>query len=233
MWYYGYTLFERGNMMDNAKLVERIQKLLELGDATQNNSDTEAKEVLLKAHELMAKYNLSKAEINAKKEKTNEFVFTDCDTPQRARFQIYLSNVIANAFRCKAAFYGRGKYVTMFGLEEDTIAAKLAYEFAAVQLKKCSARMMYGRKKNGLPTGGGVYNTYVDGFIIGLKDELDKQCVALKVLPPEGLEDKYMEKVTGKPVTINRRESTADINVFNQGYKDGSNLFAEQKRVEA
>ena len=45
--------------MDNSKIVEKIKGLLALGDKSRNTEEAEAEAALLKAQELMAKYNIS------------------------------------------------------------------------------------------------------------------------------------------------------------------------------
>ena len=114
-------------MEDKSVIIDRIKRLLALGDKSRNNSEAEAKAAMLKAHELMAKYDikLDTAEVG-----NIEYKHLQCESKWNMGFRKPLAVIIAKNFRCETYLMGRGGSVVFFGHDTDATIAKNVFEFA-------------------------------------------------------------------------------------------------------
>ncbi len=107
---------------------DKIRKLLALS----NNSDEfEAKDALLKAQELMAKYNMVVDGQEKKREIINDYVKTSF---RMVRNHGILAGIIALNFRTIAYF--RGAEIHYLGYREDVMASMNCTEYALEQIEK-------------------------------------------------------------------------------------------------
>ena len=102
------------------KIIEKIEKLIALSGSDNEN---EAKAAMLKAQELMAKYEIEQDRIDPKRKKERPVV---CFTSPMFRddWCVDVGSLIANNFRCRAIISQRrnsgGAYrLKFFGFEED------------------------------------------------------------------------------------------------------------------
>lgn len=80
----------------------------------------------------------------------------------------------------------------------------------------------------------GVYNSFVDGFLVGLKKELDKNCTALKITVAEEVNtefDKFMAEKGAGTFKTKKRNAPVDTCAFLQGVVEGSTIM-QRKQVE-
>ena len=208
--------------MDNSKIVEKIKGLLALGDKSRNPEEAEAKAALLKAHELMAKYNIS---IEMTDEEKTAYVHEQCESKWNMGFRKPLASIIAQNFRCELYFKGNGGPVVFFGHATDARIARevfeFAYNFAIKEGNRCYNKCyQMGRNTQG------VFNSYVRGFLAGLKQKLDEQSTALMVVTPEDVKTKFEELSKNfKPGSGGIRNTGFDSESYHQGVTDGRTVM--------
>lgn len=171
--------------MDNTnnKIIDKIQKLLALGD--HNPNENEAQAAILKAHELMAEHAISS--VDAKGEEISCST-ESCEHKGNRKFRRSLASIIASNFRCHN--YTSDGRVTLFGRESDVRIAKEAFEYAYSYAYRESSRLYNEYRKRGL-NAYGIVNSYAIGFIHGLKEKLDAQSTALMVITPPDVHGEY------------------------------------------
>lgn len=178
-------------MNASEKILSKIEKLLSL--AGNNPCEAEAKAALLKAQKLMAEYNVSEESLNGTKV---EYIL-EITNVKACTLMNALSVVIGNSFACRPII--SNKYIHFFGYAVNVQAAKTAFEFAAKCMKKGGnkatrdAGIEPGHKGASL-----IYNAYCSGFFRGVKDSLDEQCVALKIVVPQDVNDELDKRFNPK-----------------------------------
>lgn len=196
------------------KITDKIQKLLAL--AGNNPSEEEAKAALLKAQKMMAEYNLSQSDLSG--EEKIQYGLEPCKVRVNPRSKV-MSTIIANSFACKAIIID--KKINFFGREGNAKAAKSSMEFIH---KVMEHGMSVECRKYGLSTSQSgaslIYNAYAQGFLNGLKQALDSQCVALAIVIPQDVKEEFDKEFP------NRRSTSARM-VGGQQYGD-SYLKGEQ-----
>lgn len=214
-------------MKDKEKLLETVRRLFNLADTSRNNSDEEAKSAMLKAQELMAKYGLTLEDIS--EENKPEYSHEMCETKWNYGYRTALATVISENFRCRC--YIAGKSVYMVGHPADARIAKSTFEFAYQYIMREGNSLYNKRYQMKMPTKG-VFNSYAIGFILGLKESLEKQCRALKIITPSDVND-YFENMTQEWETRPSKimNSRLDASSFKKGISDG-NSFMEKTKLE-
>lgn len=213
--------------MNNDKIIEKIKGLLALSDKSKNSSEAEAEAALLKAHELMAKYNVS---IDISEEEKKSYVHETCESKWNMSFRKPLANIIADNFRCET--YLHGGSVVFFGHATDARVAREVFEFAYSFAMKEGNRCYNKNYQMGRNTQG-VFNSYVRGFLNGLKQKLGEQSVALMVVTPPDVKEKF-EEITADFKTDNRgmRNNGFDSDAYQQGVQDGRTVM-NGRRLES
>lgn len=208
--------------MNNEKIIEKIKGLLALGDKSRNCEETEAEAALLKAHELMAKYNIS---VELTEEEKISYVHEQCESKWNMGFRKPLARIIANNFRCEIYLRGNGGPVVFFGHSTDARIAREAFEFAYSFAMKEGNRCYNKNYQMGRPTQG-VFNSYVRGFLKGLEQKLGEQSTALMVVTPPDVKDKYneMSKNFGRG-SGGMRDTGFDREAYSQGVTDGRTVL--------
>lgn len=206
------------------KTIDRIKKLLEL--AANNPSEQEAAAAALAAQRLIAQYHIDNDELMT--EVTEENIEEIKSTNFKGNpWAIALAHVVADNFRCRLYFSYRGtrnywtgrtskddQRVVFMGYETDATAASETFNHLFEVGKKLAdkecrkARQMYG-------TASGVKNSFLLGFVNGIQDELEKQCVALVLVTPKEVND-YADDVTAGFKAAN----TSIRNAYNDGFYD-------------
>lgn len=217
------------NILNREKIIEKIKGLLALGDKSRNCEEHEAEAALLKAHELMAKYNIT---IEVTEEEKMSYVHEVCSSKWNMGFRKPLAVVIARNFRCETYLRGNGGSVVFFGHEMDARIAREAFEFAYAFAMKEGNRCYNKNYQMGRNTQG-VFNSYVRGFIKGLEQKLGEQSTALMVVTPQDVKDKYEEM--SKDFTRGSggiRDTGFDRDAFQQGVSDGRTVL-NGRRLES
>lgn len=198
-------------------IMDKIQKLFALAGNNPNREEAEA--ALLKAQELMAKYNIKVAKQGNKKE---ECVLKVVEKHARLRkaARNHLTVIIAKAFAVKCIIYM--DHPAFFGYTHNAEAAASAFVF-------CANAMHHGGSKAGMDAhrSTGVnwtyaYNSYTLGFMDGLKSKFDEQCKALMIVVPQDVTTNFSNRF---PSTKTCRRSGVHggraNDIYSQGYTDG------------
>lgn len=167
--------------MDMQKVVRDL-----LARAESTNYEHEAKEAILKAHELIAKYNV----VLDEGQKPEEIIFKVCEHPGNASFREYLASIIAANFRVKG-FIPKGT-IGFLGHRSDVMVAKEVFEYTYRFADLKSRRIVDDLRRRHMDTTG-VRQSYVLGFCQGLQEKLEMQSQLLAVVLPKDVEDKFQE----------------------------------------
>ena len=221
-------------MMENThdekieKVLEKVKKLFAL--AGNNPSEAEAQAAALRAQELIAKYNLTITDEDEKLEMTESSFVTGVDKS----WKYGLAAVIEKNFRVKSYWIGKRK-VVFYGYKQDTEVAREVFQYLFKVCEKNARRecrksyQMYGTEK-------GVYYSYTRGFITGIGQKLDEQCVALMIVTPPEVNDQWEEfKVQQNMGTLGKVSRNGSDGfrrgVYEQGVVDGR-LAMNERRLE-
>ena len=215
------------NDIKMTKIADKIQKLLSL--AGNNPSAEEAKAALLKAQQLMAEYNMSEADLTGEEQIKYSLEFCKCRVNPRSK-QICV--IIANAFACKVIIHM--DKICFFGREDNAKAAQSAMDYIHRVLERGMNEEVrkHGFKNTSQAGSSMVYNSYARGFIVGLKEELDAQTVALAVIVPEDVKTKFNEKFPRVRETTCRMKSGHYASAYSNGHKAGHSAMAKRS-IEA
>lgn len=214
---------------DLNKIADKIQHLL---DKTVANGATEAEaqSALLMAQKLMAKYNIAEGELSTEEKIT--YTLEQCKVKTNPRSK-WMSCIIANSFAVKVIIYdGR---ICFFGRNTNAMAAKSALEFAHRVMERGMNKACRNHGLSGTADKGAslIYNAYATGFLRGLKEAMDAQTVALAVVVPEDVNQKFHERFPklrqGRSSTMKRGAYEAD---YQQGRTDGSQAM-NRRSLEA
>ena len=215
-------------MTDLNKMAEKIQHLL---DKTVANGATEAEaeQALLMAQKLMAKYNIAEGDIGSGEHIT--YSLESCKVKVNPRSKT-MCLIIADSFAVKVIIHD--SRICFFGRSANAVAAKSALEFAHKVMER---GMTKACRNHGLePSQAGaslIYNAYAVGFLNGLKEAMDAQTVALAVVVPEDVNNKFAEKFPhlrkARNSTWKRGRYDAE---YNQGHSDGGQVM-NKRSLEA
>lgn len=205
--------------MTSEKILTKIKNLLDL--ANNNPNENEAIAAALKAQELMAKYEIDSSAIyDTEKEEKKIFhaTYADNGKHEMKKWKSALSGVIARNFCCEVYF--RGKSVVFYGYKKDAKIAVEVFGFLYEAGNKFAVRYYNKCRKEGKNTQG-VMNTYLMGFVAGIKEVLDKQCTALMIVVPKEVKDSFQVMTSGWKHKSANLKMTADSNTYAQGKIDG------------
>ncbi len=206
-------------------IVEKIKRLLALGDEKRNDADAEAKAAMLKAQELMAKYDISIEECEERNEP--EYAHEMCEHKWDYAYRIPLAHVLAKNFRCMV--YSRGKTIVFMGHPSDAKICKATFEYAYNFIQKRGNQVYNKRYTMGYPTKG-VFNSYANGFITGLKEAFDVQCTALAIVTPPDVVTHFEEISKDWGHKKSKSIDVNDYEVYREGQRDGKS-FMDKKQL--
>lgn len=202
------------------KIIAKINKALALADRSQNSSEHEAISASLFVQKLLAKYNLTMADVTGE-QKEEDVEQTVADVGKGKKWKYGLADVIANNFACKCFSVGT-EQVVFYGYKANIISARRVY----VYLLKVGDRLAKSyAKKYREDNGGadGIYNSFCLGFVGGIRKELEKQCTALSIVVQPKVEEEWKKFSESFGV----RNSTIKLN-DREAYEEG---FVEGKRA--
>ena len=139
------------------------------------------------------------------------------------KWKYALSAIVADNFRCRYFYYGKSS-VIFYGYEKDTEIAAITFKMLFNIGNKESARY-YQKKRlecikcNRRFDGRGIKNAFLNGYLLGIKEALEKQCTALMIVIPKDVEEKY-------------RERTAGFHKISSGFKVRVNSEGEQAKSD-
>ena len=212
------------------KLLNKITNLLKLSE--NNSNENEAQSALLKAQEIMAKYNIEQQELGIKEE--NKKIMKKKIIENKGRIMWYeysLASIISKNFRC--TYYSsrnKGKYnasITILGLEEDVLICSYLFDFAINMLKKFGKEYIKNNS-NENTNNTSLKNVYYNGFIKGLdksfKEQVEQNNWGL-VLVKDALVIQEESKLNIKSIKTSGIKPLYENNngAFNSGFSDGYN----------
>lgn len=208
------------------KTIDKIRKLLAL--SLNNTSAEEATAAALKAQEMMAKNGVTIADLEddagiiAEKIEIAKY---DCGNGHAWKFS--LAHVVAENFRCKNFSYGKST-IAFYGYETDAMAAKEVFAF----LFKMGNKLSYNAAKRVWANTGscaGVANSFLRGFVAGVKSELDKQCVALMIIMAPEVKEQYSDFIKGaKTISTGMRMNGYDREAYSNGFSEGKRAMGKR-----
>lgn len=207
--------------MENKKtIIEKIKKIMAL--AENNPSENEAIAAALKAQKLMAEYHISEQDLGEEITESKIDGLRCVVSGKTQKWKISLAIMLAKNFRCRV--YLRGNDVVFYGFEEDTkICQEVYYSLYKIGVKLSDKLKREMRKEHGTATG--VRNTFCSGFVAGVKSELEKQCIALMIVVPKEVNDKYNEMSAGFRVRNASLKVCNDKNIYDKGFQSGKDAI--------
>lgn len=210
------------------KMVRYVQVLLK--KTVENGcEEAEAAAALMKAHELMAKYNIEESSLEGKSSEDVKAI--RCTHKWNAKWRTQLANVIGKNFRCKV--FRTGGIMTMYGLEKDAQMAVGVFNSAYAFIYR-RAMYHYDRAYAEARPTKGIMASYAMGFINGLSSALNKQSQELMVVMPGLVVQQYEEMSKDfktYAANVNQRLDAYGAAVAAEGRRDGKKFF-DNKRLE-
>lgn len=187
---------ENRNDTKREAIIAKIKKLFAL--AENNPSEKEALAAALKAQKLIADNDVTKDELHVDEEADQTVSDIATESQRYAKWTLSFAAVIAENFRCKSYRCGRHYNGVVYyshhfmGYETDAIAARTTFEalrtigeqLASQKASEC--RRLYG-------TARGVKNSFLTGFMNGVRSELEKQSQELMLVCPTPVKMEYDE----------------------------------------
>lgn len=227
---------------ENNKIIEKIEKLIALSGSDNEN---EAKAAMLKAQELIAKYEIEMNQINPERHKERPVVMYTSPA-FRDDWVIDLASLIARNFRCHAiitrAKYTGGTFRIRFvGFDEDAQISINIFNYAIKVVRKRMSTLRAIYSEAGREFGRNEKMNYVEGFNAGLHVNFEKQkerseSFALALLVPAEVES-FVDNIPGIEIYQERGfERKKEHNLLRKyGYIDGKNFqnAGDKERLEA
>lgn len=229
-------------MKERKDIIERIRKLLALGK--NNDSVKEMTSAVLMAQRLIVKYGIADDELNAYDDTPVEIIGVDAEPLVSARLWWWnLAHLIARNFRCKvweskdvlrSSRTGRAmlaKRFTFYGYEQDARAASLAFNFLYRTGNRLANAAVRELRRKGRPVNG-AYNSYLTGFLGGLRTELERQSMELMVAMPLAVTKRYESEVEKSIKSSRGRELSCDHRwrgLIERGMRDGRDAVRDRK----
>ena len=184
------------------KIIDKIEKLIALSGSDNEN---EAKSAMLKAQELMAKYNIEQDRINPERQEERSVV--SYRSPAfRDDWVIDVGSLIAGNFRCRVVIAkgyktGGSFYLRFFGYEEDAEISINVFNYAVKVIRNRFQTFRAIYAEAGREFGRSEKMSYVSGFCAGLHMNFEEQkkqseSFALALIVPEAVNN-YVDNIPG------------------------------------
>ena len=211
-------------------IIDKIKKCMAL--ASNNPSAEEATSAALMAQKLMAKHGISMVELEEDTSSQESIAESIIWVGQGKAWKFRLSHIIADNFRCKTFSHG-SNIVAFYGYQTDAEAAKEVFS----SLFKLGDKMAERVAHKAWETTGvrkGVYNSWVLGYMAGIKSKLDEQCKALMIVIAPEVNTQYQEFMQDAKVTKSkfRLENGVDRSIYLQGVIAGKNAVSSRELEE-
>lgn len=231
-------------MADRKAIVMRIRKLLALGGG--NPCAEEATSAVLMAQRLIAKYDIADNELSDGE--TADIIEVPTEPLVTARtWRHMLAVTVAAAFRCKVWEqgnrvrpnpYGRSYMrpsMVFYGYPQDAHAAQLAFAYLYRTGNRLANAQVRKMRKADRPVHG-AYNSYITGFLAGLRSELERQSRELMLSMPLAVTERYEAEVAGRLESVKRAQLSCDHRrkwLIEQGLLDGRNAVRSRRLEDA
>jgi len=221
-----------------SKIRNKIMKALAL--AGNNPSEKEAATALLKAQELLAKYNLSFDDIKREgKLGSQRAIHKTVIRKKMNWWEKELATIIADNFRCFAYLSSEGQYrrLVFLGAENDVEVATEVYCFACECVRYHSQAFLNRKEiRRKWKRKHAFKNDYIRGYLSGLQDHFYNQLANEGLLPalikPQTVQaefDKMKVVVEGSSFS-NYADS---IEAQRAGYRDGKRFNQNRTALDS
>lgn len=212
------------------RVIEKIRKCLAL--ANNNPSEEEAKAAALQAQKLLAKYNINMADVTELEQEVEEIVevatwLNEIVKGVARAWKYELAEIVAKNFRCKHFFYGK-RAVVFYGHKTDAEAASEVYKYLFSMGDRIADREAH-KAFHSTGITRGVYNSWVKGYLAGLRNSFDKQCTALMIVIPEDVKEGYAERSKNfRYMNADMRNTSFNNEAYNDGFVTGKGAMAQR-----
>lgn len=214
------------------KIIDKINKLLTLADTSRNPSEHEAISASMKVQKLLAKYNITMADVRgeAEVEEPIEQAISDVGCNDKAQnWRTELALAVANGYACKTYMVGTKNAIVFYGYKADILLARRVYTYlynVGVKL----GRQYVREHRNEWESEYRLYQSFVSGFTNGVRGQLEMNCTALALVCPEKVKEAY--EVMAEDFRHSRigqgRSNTIDANAYLEGEVEGKRALNAQ-----
>lgn len=223
------------NINEKSKIIERIQTLMALGDASKNPYEEEVKTALNMAQNLMKKHNLTLSDIEIKKSSDDSIGTTNSTKHGHITWwERELAKLVAKLFNCQYLLnqgYYHNNSILFVGFKDEAQLANITFD---ILQKVISFRSMLKYKGHRLER-----NAYLSGILQCLTERIQQETfentteetniTAIVVAKDQRIKcwiDKEF-KISHSHYKIPIQESMVD---FFEGYMDGKKLDLNNKK---
>lgn len=177
------------------KVIDKIEKLLALSSSSNEN---EAKAAMVKAQELMAKYEIRREQLNDGEPEERPVVHYT-SMPFRDDWTQYIGTIIAENFRCRLVTVAKSRSggsfrLKFFGYNEDAEICINIFNYAVKVVRKRFVTLRAIYADAGREFGRNEKLNYVLGFCHGLEKNFEEQkaqsqSFALALVTPQAVID--------------------------------------------
>lgn len=175
--------------MQEEKIIQTIRKVLEL--SKNNPSEEEAKAAALKAQELLAKYHIDMKAVESIDIDNIDSIEEVKVHLAAKKWKYKLAHIVADNFRCKHYYIGKGTLV-FYGYKTDADVAAETFKYLFNIGNRLAGRAV-DKVFGETGTSANVYNSFVSGFCAGIQEALGEQCKALMLVTPEDVKTSFAE----------------------------------------
>lgn len=208
-------------MVEN-KVIEKIHKCLML--AKNNPNSQEAESAALMAQKLMKQHDIELSQVEDTLVKEDEIAVEKIATEGKNPWKHMLAGIIAENFRCKNFCYGK-RIVCFYGKSNDAKIAKSVFEFLYKVGHNLAdtTRVKYYRETG---SGSGAYNSFILGYLRGIKDKFDVQRRELMIVIAEDVVNKFDEfMINSKTMKGGMKLGKRITEIYDIGYVEGNSAM--------
>lgn len=211
---------------DMEKVIRKITKLLALSDLERNPSENEAIAASLAVQKLLAKYNMSLADVTGERNSKEDIEQVVADVGTGKKWKYELSDAVADNYACKTFSHGADQII-FYGYKADVLIARRVFIYLFKVGNRLANRYVKQYKEETNWNAAGVYNSFVSGFTNGVRKELQKQCTALALVIQSEVQDSW-EKFSANFRSVNRSVMALDSSAFMEGETEGKRALNAQ-----
>lgn len=209
------------------RIIRRIKGCLAL--SLNNPSAAEAESAALMAQRLMAQHGVTSVDIEGELYQEDKIEISVEDVGAGKAWKFQLANIVAENFRCKTFSYGK-RSIAFYGYSTDAEAAREVFRFLFTLGHRLADREGHKRWRE---TGqrAGVYNSYVTGFMAGIKTKLDEQCKSLMIITPKEVVEEFDEFIKDAKSRNNTRliKDDFDPTAYQNGFTEGKHAMGRRE----
>lgn len=213
------------------KVIEKIEKLLALAGSDNEN---EAKSAMVKAQELMAKYEIGRERVYGKGHGERPVIYLS-GGPFKDEWVNMVATVIAENFRCRCITVkmrktGGSFRIRFYGYEEDAEICINIFNYAVKVVRKrfVTLRAIYAEAGKNFRRNEKM--NYISGFCHGLDRNFEEQkkqsqSFALALVTPEAV-NRYVNELPGLVLkeTFKYERNRENALLRSMGYVDGESF---------